>query len=288
MDFVIMNGELINRREAKVDIEDRGYQFGDGVYEVIRVYNGKMFTATEHLERLISSGKKIRMNIPYTVNEMKDMLLELVEKNNVSCGTIYMQVTRGVSSRNHAFPSNDVMPTFIAYTNQVKRPEENMKSGVKTVLHDDIRWLLCDIKSLNLIGNLLAKQHAVESGCYEVIQHRNGIVTEGSASNVSIIKDGKVITHPADHLILNGITRQVMLKSCLENDIPFEERAFTLEELTQADEVIVSGTTTEITPVVEIEGKKVGDGSPGPVTKKLQSLFKQEIEKECGTVSQLS
>lgn len=284
MDFVIINGEFINRKDAKIDIEDRGYQFGDGVYEVIRVYNGKMFTATEHLERLISSGKKIRMEIPYTVNEMKDMLLKLIEKNNVNCGTIYMQVTRGISPRNHTFPGNDVMPTLTAYTNEVKRPEENMKSGVKTVLHDDIRWLLCDIKSLNLIGNLLAKQHAVESGCYEVIQHRNGIVTEGSTSNVSMIKDGKIITHPANNLILNGITRQVILKICLENSIPFEERPFTLEELSQADEVFVSGTTTEITPVIEIEGKKVGNGTPGPVTKKLQLLFEQEIEKECGTI----
>jgi len=287
MDFVIINGEFINRKDAKIDIEDRGYQFGDGVYEVIRVYNGKMFTATEHLERLISSGMKIRMNIPYTVNEMKAMLLKLIEKNNVNYGTIYMQITRGISPRNHAFPGMDVQPTLTAYSNEVKRPEENMKSGVKTILHDDIRWLLCDIKSLNLIGNLLAKQHAVESGCYEVIQHRNGIVTEGSATNVAMVKDGKVITHPADNLILNGITRQVILKICLENDIPFEERAFTIEELAQADEVFVSGTTTEITPVIELEGNTVGNGSPGTITKKLQVLFEQEIEKECGNVVQV-
>lgn len=284
MAFVMMNGEMVNRSNAKIDIEDRGYQFGDGVYEVIRVYNGKMFTATEHLERLLESSKKIRMNIPYTVDGMKEMLLKLIEKNNLVCGTIYMQITRGVSPRNHAFPSADVRPILTAYTNEVKRPEGNMKSGVKTVLNDDIRWLLCDIKSLNLIGNLLAKQKAVEAGCYEVIQHRNGTVTEGSATNVVMIKDGKVITHPADHLILNGITRQVILKICAKNDIPFEERAFTLDELGEADEVFVSGTTTEITPVIEIEGKKVSDGTPGMITKKLQLLFEQEIETECGSL----
>ncbi|MFO1444196.1 D-amino-acid transaminase [Bacillus sp. Bva_UNVM-123] len=284
MVFVMMNGEMVNRSNAKIDIEDRGYQFGDGVYEVIRVYNGKMFTATEHLERLLESSKKIKMNTPYTVDGMKEMLLKLIEKNNLVCGTIYMQITRGVSPRNHAFPSADVRPILTAYTNEVKRPEGNMKSGVKTVLNDDIRWLLCDIKSLNLIGNLLAKQKAVEAGCYEVIQHRNGIVTEGSASNVVMIKDGKVITHPADHLILNGITRQVILKICAKNDIPFEERTFTLDELGEADEVFVSGTTTEITPVIEIEGKKVSDGTPGMITKKLQLLFEQEIETECGSL----
>lgn len=285
MKSVILNGEIINRDDAKIDIEDRGYQFGDGVYEVIRVYNGKMFTATEHLQRLIDSGKKIMMDIPYTVDGMKEMLLELIEKNQLQDGTIYMQVTRGVSARNHSFPSKDVQPTLTAYTNEVKRPEENMQLGVKTVLNDDIRWLLCDIKSLNLIGNVLAKQKAVENGCYEVIQHRNGTVTEGSSSNVVMIKDGKVITHPADNLILNGITRQVILKTCVNNAIPFEERTFTLEELYEADEVFVSGTTTEITPVIEIEGKKVGNGIPGPVTRKLQELFENEIAKECGPLN---
>ena len=285
MKSVILNGEFINREDAKIDIEDRGYQFGDGVYEVIRVYNGKMFTSTEHLQRLIDSGKKIMMDIPYTVDGMKEMLLKLIEKNQLHDGTIYMQVTRGISTRNHAFPSKDVQPTLTAYTNEVKRPEENMKSGVKTVLNDDIRWLLCDIKSLNLIGNVLAKQKAVDAGCYEVIQHRNGTVTEGSSSNVVMIKEGTVVTHPADNFILNGITRQVILKVCANNDIPVEERTFTLEELNQADEVFVSGTTTEITPVIEIEGSKVGTGTPGPVTRKLQELFEKEIEKECGPLN---
>lgn len=285
MKHVIINGEFINREDAKIDIEDRGYQFGDGVYEVIRVYNGKMFTATEHLQRLIDSGKKIMMDIPYTVDGMKEMLLKLIEKNDLQDGTIYMQVTRGISPRNHSFPGTDIKPTLTAYTNEVKRPEENMKSGVKTVLNDDIRWLLCDIKSLNLIGNVLAKQKAVDAGCYEVIQHRNGTVTEGSSSNVVMIKDGKVITHPADNFILNGITRQVILRICANNDITVEERTFTLEELNQADEVFVSGTTTEITPVIEIEGNKVGAGTPGPITKKLQELFEQEIEHECGQLN---
>ncbi|MFE8698226.1 D-amino-acid transaminase [Cytobacillus sp. FJAT-53684] len=284
MDYVIVNGEYIKRSEAKVDIEDRGYQFGDGVYEVIRVYNGKMFTASEHLERLIESGKKIGMEIPYTVSELKQLLVELITKNQLVLGTLYMQVTRGTSPRNHAFPAADVRPNLVVYSKEVGRPIENMQQGVKVILNEDIRWLLCDIKSLNLLGNLMAKQKAVEAGCFEAIQHRDGIVTEGSLSNISIIKDGKVITHPADNLILNGITRQKVLGICRNNDIPFAETTFTLEDLKNADEIFLSGTTVEVTPIIEIEGKKVGAGTVGPLTKKLQILFEGEIEKECGKI----
>ncbi|WP_102274216.1 D-amino-acid transaminase [Cytobacillus massiliigabonensis] len=285
MTYVIVNGEFIKRSEAKIDIEDRGYQFGDGVYEVIRVYNGKMFTGTEHLERLIDSGKKIGMKIPYTVSELKQLLKQLIAKNELKLGTLYMQMTRGIAPRNHAFPSSDVSPTFVAYSKEIGRPADNMKTGVKTILNEDIRWLLCDIKSLNLLGNLMAKQKAVEAGCFEAIQHRDGVVTEGSLSNISIIKDGKVITHPADNLILNGITRQKVLDICRNNDIPCSETPFTLDDLKNADEVFLSGTTVEITPIIEIEGAKVGDGSLGPITKSLQELFVKEIEKECGTIS---
>lgn len=284
MEYVIVNGDFISRSEAKVDIEDRGYQFGDGVYEVIRVYNGKMFTGQEHLERLMESGKKIGLEISYTVEEIKTMLTELIEKNQLTLGTIYLQISRGVAPRNHAFPSSDIGHTFVANTKAVGRPVENMESGVKTILMEDIRWLLCDIKSLNLLGNLMAKQKAVEAGCFEAIQHRGETVTEGSSSNVAIIKDGVMITHPANNLILNGITRQKVLQICRSNDIPVEERAFTLEELQQADEVFLTGTTVEVTPIIEIEHTKVGNGEPGPITRKLQELFEKAIKSECGSL----
>ena len=212
------------------------------------------------------------------------MLTELMERNQLTTGTIYLQVSRGIAPRNHAFPSSDVQQTFIANTKAVGRPVENMKTGVKTILLEDIRWLLCDIKSLNLLGNLMAKQKAVEAGCFEAIQHRGDTVTEGSSSNVSIIKDGKVITHPANNLILNGITRQKVLEVCRNHAIPVEERAFSLEELKQADEAFISGTTVEVTPIIEIDGEKVGNGSPGEVTKHIQALFNQAIEKECGSL----
>ena len=283
MDYVIVGGEIVDRGLATVDIEDRGYQFGDGVYEVIRVYNGKMFTAREHLIRLQESAEKISIQIPYQPSELEEMLKDLIEKNMLTNGIIYMQFTRGVSPRNHAFPHN-VASTFVAYTRKVDRPVSSMQEGVKAIFIDDIRWLRCDIKSLNLLGNLLAKQKAVEAGCFEAIQHRGDIVTEGSSSNVAIVKNGTVITHPANNLILNGITRQKVKQVCEQNQIPFEEKEFTVEEVLRADEVFLSGTTVEVTPIVEVEENKISGGTPGEVTKKLQQLIKDEIEKECGTI----
>lgn len=284
MEYVIVGGELLERALATVDIEDRGYQFGDGVYEVIRVYNGKMFTAKEHLNRLYESGEKISIQIPYETSELEDMLHGLIEKNKLNNGIVYMQFTRGASPRNHAFPHN-VAPTFVAYTRKVERPVSSMEEGVKTIFTQDIRWLRCDIKSLNLLGNLLAKQKAVEASSFEAIQHRGDIVTEGSSSNVLIVKSGTVISHPANNLILNGITRQKVKQVCDHNQIPFEEKEFTVEDLLHADEVFLSGTTVEVTPIVEVEEKKISGGIPGEVTKKLQQLLKKEIEKECGAIS---
>ncbi|MGG3560315.1 D-amino-acid transaminase [Neobacillus rhizosphaerae] len=282
MNFAIINGKLVNRSEAKVDIEDRGYQFGDGVYEVIRVYNGKMFTVKEHLERFVKSADSIGITLPYTIDECTALLEELVTKNKLVEGTIYMQITRGTSPRNHVFPARDVVPTLVAYTKEVARPVESFTHGVKTIFIEDIRWLRCDIKSLNLLGNLLAKQKAAEQGCFEAIQHRGDQVTEGSSSNVFIVKKGTVITHESNHLILKGITKEVILQLCAQNNIPVEERTFTLDELVAADEVFLSSTTAEVMPIVEMNGDKVKEGLPGPITRKLQTLFTLEIEKQCG------
>ncbi|MBX9973395.1 D-amino-acid transaminase [Cytobacillus firmus] len=285
MEYVILNGDLIERSEAKVDIEDRGYQFGDGVYEVIRVYNGKMFTAMEHLERLLESGKKIELNIPYSSEQLKQMLAEMIERNNLELGIVYMQFSRGTSPRNHAYPGADVAPVLTAYTRETSRPVESMRNGVKASLIEDIRWLRCDIKSLNLLGNIMAKQKAAQSGCFEAIQHRGDTVTEGSSSNIAIVKDGTLYTHPATNLILNGITRRKINEICRENGVALEESAFTKDDLLDADEVFMSSTSAEITPITEIEGKPIGNGSPGPITNKLQNLFEEAIEKQCGSLT---
>lgn len=282
MAFALLNGQIINRSEAKVDIEDRGYQFGDGVYEVIRVYNGKMFTVNEHLQRFVKSADSIGITLPYTAKEIAEMLEELLKKNNLKLGNIYMQITRGTAPRNHLFPPANVPPTLVAYTIKADRPMEKLEKGVKTILTEDIRWLRCDIKSLNLLGNLLAKQKATEAGCYEAIQHRGQDVTEGSSSNIYIVKNGVVITHESNHLILKGITKDVILGMCGKNNIPVEERTFSVDELGDADEVFLSSTTSEVMPVIEINGTKVASGVPGSVTKKLQTFFEQEIESQCG------
>ena len=282
MAFALLNGEIIPRNEAKVDVEDRGYQFGDGIYEVIRIYNGKMFTANEHLKRFEKSAQSIGISFPYKAETIIEMLEQLIKKNNLDLGIVYMQLTRGTAPRNHAFPTEVVRPTLVAYTSKVERPLNPVKDGVKTILTEDIRWLRCDIKSLNLLGNILAKQKAAEQGCFEVIMHRGDDVTEGSSSNIFIVKNGVVITHQSNNLILKGITKDVILRKISENHLNVEERAFTLEELAGADEVFLSSTTAEVMPIVEIDGKKVSDGTPGPVTRKLQKLFTNEIEKQCG------
>ncbi|MFP7474120.1 D-amino-acid transaminase [Niallia taxi] len=282
MSIVWMNGAFIDRSEAKVDIEDRGYQFGDGIYEVIRVYNGKLFTANEHLERLLGSGDKLSIKIEYTVEELKLLMEQLVEKNKLETGIIYMQVTRGTSSRNHAFPAEDTPPTYIAYTKEVSIPYEQLDNGVEAITVEDIRWSRCDIKSLNLLGNVIAKQKATEAGCYESIQYRELTVTEGSSSNIWIMKDNSVKTHEANQFILNGITRQKIIQLCKENEIEIIEEAFTIEDLIDADEVFLSSTTAEVMPIISINNVPVGNGEIGPVTRNLQKLFKDAIESECG------
>lgn len=284
MEYAILNGEIIDRSQAKVDVEDRGYQFGDGVYEVIRVYNGKMFTLTEHLKRFADSAESIGISLPFTRLKLTEMLEELTQKNNLHTGNIYMQVTRGTAPRNHLFPTGNVTPTLVAYTIKGVRPLENLKSGVKSILTEDIRWLRCDIKSLNLLGNLLAKQKASEQGCFEAIQHRGQDVTEGSSSNIFMVKNGTVITHESNHLILKGITKDVILNLCSKNNIPVQERTFSLAELEDAEEVFLSSTTAEVMPVIEIDGNKIRSGIPGTLTRKLQDLFEKEIEKQCGSL----
>ncbi|WP_043934062.1 D-amino-acid transaminase [Bacillus sp. EB01] len=285
MEFVVLNGDIISRDKASIDVEDRGYQFGDGVYEVIRVYNGTMFTAMEHLERLEASAKKIGISLGWTIQELELKFKELIDKNQLTTGIVYLQVTRGISPRNHVFPPAGTAQTLVAYTRKTDRPLQTITNGAAAIVEEDLRWLRCDIKSLNLLGNILAKQKAADAGCYEAILHRNGTVTEGSSSNIFIVESGTIYTHSADNLILNGITRQTLAKLCQREGILFVEKAFTVEDLNSADEVILASTTSELTPIVKIDGKLVGNGEPGPVTRKVQMLFEQEIEKQCGSIA---
>ncbi|MGM9944712.1 MAG: D-amino-acid transaminase [Lysinibacillus sp.] len=277
MGYSLWNDRIVADNEVVVDKEDRGYQFGDGVYEVVKVYNGQLFTLEEHVERFYASAEKIHITIPYTKDKLYTLLHQLVEANEINTGHIYFQITRGACPRNHIFPGDDVAPVLTGNAKENPRPVANFENGVKATFVEDIRWLRCDIKSLNLLGAVLAKQQAHEKGCYEAILHRGETITEGSSSNIYGVKDGVLYTHPADNLILNGITRQVIFKCAEEIGMPIKEEAFTKEQLLAMDEVIVSSTTSEVTPVIDVDGQAIGSGKPGEWTRKLQAQFDTKI-----------
>ncbi|MBC2287036.1 D-amino-acid transaminase [Listeria farberi] len=281
---VLVNNHLVEREDATVDIEDRGYQFGDGVYEVVRLYNGKFFTYNEHIDRLYASAAKIDLVIPYSKEALRELLEKLVVENNIHTGNVYLQVTRGVQNpRNHVMPDDFPLEGVLtAAAREVPRNERQFIEGGTAITEEDVRWLRCDIKSLNLLGNILAKNKAHQQNALEAILHRGEQVTECSASNVSIIKDGVLWTHAADNLILNGITRQVIIDVAKKNGIPVKEADFTLTDLREADEVFISSTTIEITPITHIDGVQVADGKRGPITAQLHQYFVEEITHACG------
>lgn len=277
MTKILWNDQIVEEKEVKIGFEDRGYQFGDGIYEVIKIYNGDLFTATEHIDRLYASADKIQLVMPYTKDKLHQLMHELIETNELQNGQIYLQVTRGNSPRIHNFPNPAVSSVLTAYTKETTRPLAQLESGVKACFVEDIRWLRCDIKSLNLLGNVLAKQEAVTKDCFEAILHRGETVTEGSSSNMYGIKDGVLYTHPVSNLILNGITRKVILDCCEEIGLPIVEKAMTKEETLQMDEFIMSSTNAEVMPIISIDGNAIGDGKPGEFTRKLQKAFEQKI-----------
>jgi len=269
--YILYNDNFIDEKELSIKYEDRGYQFGDGIYEVIRIYSGKPLCMDEHLIRLEKSAEGIKLNLSVETINLNNKLKKLISLNNLQDGIIYLQITRGVAARNHAFPL-DSKPILIAYTKEIVRPTFEIDNGVQVVTVEDIRWLKCNIKSINLLGNVLAKQHAVEKGAKEAIQVRNNIVTEGSSSNFFIIKDNAIYTHPANNLILRGITRDLVEILAEKLGIPFIEKEFTLEEVLAADEAFITSTTFEITPVLKIDQQLVFK-EPGPITRTLQKEF---------------
>jgi D-alanine transaminase len=277
MEWILHNEQFVKEEDLILSKEDRAYQFGDGIYEVIRVYEGNLFTAKEHIDRFYESADKIKITVPYTKDVFHKLLYDLVEMNEIDTGQVYVQISRGASIRQHHFPES-CPPVLIAYTKQVERPMELMQAGVKGKFIEDVRWLRCDIKSLNLLGNILAKQEAFEEGCYEAILHRGELVTEGSSSNMYGIKNGILYTHPATNLILNGITRRVILQLCQEQGIEVQETAFTKTEALGMDEFFMSSTTAEIMPIVEVDGNKFGTGVPGELTVKLQGAFESKLK----------
>ncbi|MEX2381611.1 MAG: D-amino-acid transaminase [Opitutales bacterium] len=277
MKIILQNDLIIPRGDAVADIDDRGYQFGDGIYEVIRYYGGRPFMMEEHLTRLWRSARELGIEIEFTQEELEARLGDLAKKSAAGTGALYIQVTRGVYSRIQEFPPSDLPVQLTAYFRELVRPDEKIATGVAVALVPDIRWLRCDIKSLNLIPNVLGRQKAKERGCYEAIQHRDSVVTEGAFSNVFRISGKTVFTHPANNFVLSGVTRGRVLEVCAAGGVVVEEEAFTVEELLSADEVFITSTTNEVMPVVKVDDKVIGGGKPGAMTKRIQSLYEQSI-----------
>jgi D-alanine transaminase len=276
--MILFGDKFVTREQVNIDLEDRGYQFGDGVYEVIRVYYGKPFYLKDHMERLKHSLEEISIPLPYSLERLEELLEELIRINQLQEGNIYLQITRGISSpRNHLFPA-EAKPVLTAYTIHADRPLELTEKGVSVITTEDIRWLRCDIKSLNLLPNVLAKQKAKEAGCFEALFVRNGVFTEGSSSNVFFVKGNELYTHPSNQLILHGITRKIILQIAEEKQIPVHFEALPVEELHSVDECFLTGTNAEVMPVIRIDEQKVGSGKPGPVTRLIQQQFEQKIE----------
>lgn len=266
----------MNRDELVYPYEERGLQFGDGVYEVIRVYHGTYHLLTEHIERLFRSAQAIKIELPVTKEQLTQLLHELLQQNNMTDdGKVYLQVTRGSAARDHVFPEN-VPANLYAYIEQLPRNIKNLKHGVCAITHEDTRWDYCSIKSLNLLPNVLAKQEAKEKGCYEAILHKDGLVTECSSSNVYYVKNNKIYTHPATKNILHGCVRMRVEQFAKQLDIPFIEEAFTLEDVPTADEMFLTSTTSEVLPIIKVDDQPIGNAKPGPITRTLQAAYERD------------
>ncbi|MFA1819866.1 D-amino-acid transaminase [Virgibacillus oceani] len=274
---IILNQTRFTHRDSlKYPYEERALQFGDGVYEVIRIYQGEYHLLKEHVDRLFRSAEAVKIKLDITNKELTDLLLELLEKNEVTeDGKMYLQVSRGSAPRDHIFPA-DVTANMYGYIEDFPRNVELLKNGVSTITHRDVRWEYCYIKSLNLLPNVLAKQEAKEHGGYEAILHKDGLVTECSSSNVYMIKDGEIFTHPASNNILHGCVRMRVEDFAGELKIPFKEEAFEVEDIQIADELFLTSSTSEIMPIVKVDNTQINDGKPGEITRRLQEAYEKD------------
>jgi D-alanine transaminase len=279
----LVDGKIIDLNEQVIQMEDRGYQFGDGVYEVTRVFNGRCFGFKPHMDRLFYSLRELKIPAVYTTEELAEFHERLIKESGLKEAGIYLQITRGVAPRAHGFPEN-VVPRLTMTIRPANANNELRAAGATGVFAPDVRWLRCDIKTINLLGNLLAKQKAIQAGAYEAIQVRdNGTVTEGSSSNFFVVKDGVLWTHPVSNLILNGITRRYVLeKVAPQLGLTVVEKEFDVAFVKKAEEAFVTGTITEIMPFIALDGEPVGDGKVGPVAQKLINAFQAIIREECG------
>nr|VFK38107.1 MAG: D-alanine transaminase [Candidatus Kentron sp. TC] len=272
MSIAYLNGVYTPLDEARVSVLDRGFLFGDGVYEVIPVYGGKGFLRDRHLTRLENSLAATRIENPHVRAQWENLLDEVIRRNGGGNQGIYLQVTRGSAPRLHAFPKG-ISPTVLMTSQPLALSAH--PSPAKTITRPDIRWGRCDIKSIALIGNILLRQEATDVGCLETILIRDGRITEGAASNVFIVRQGRVMTPPASPLLLRGITRDFVIEQCAEANLPIHEVTVSEAALRDADEAWITGSLMGIAPVVEIDGAPVGSGRPGPLWEKIHALFRR-------------
>ena len=277
--MVYINNRIIPVEEATISPFDRGFLFADGVYESIRTYNGKLFRFKDHLDRLKRSLKEIRINFN-NLDSLENIIYDLIKKNEIDGeALVYLQITRGSAiPRTHGFPSGKVSPTLFISVKEFDEDFAEQEKGVKVILQEDVRWLRCDIKSTSLLPVVMASQKATEENAAEAILIRDGIITEGTHTNFFAVKNETVFTAPSSRLILDGITRKVVLEFCDKFKIDCREEFINKDDLKSYDEFFITSTTKEITPVVKIDYWSVNEEQPGQITKSLQSVFKKIAE----------
>ena len=280
-DIVYLNGSFVPRAEARVSVEDRGFVFGDGVYEVLRAINGRLFATRFHNRRLEKSlaGVRIALQGDDSPERFVDIGKQLLKENNLTGGeaTVYMQVTRGAATRAHNFPSADTPPTIYISVARFTPYSEFAEKGATAITHPDLRWGRCDLKTLNLLPNVLASQVAKERGTFEAMLIRDGVVTEGTKTNFFGVVNGSLRTHPCDSHILPGITRSVLRELAAALSIELDETPIKESELPKLSELFLTGTTTDVMPVVRLDDKPIGLGKPGELTRKLQRVLQESL-----------
>jgi len=278
MDFP--DGEILPRSQIRISPDDRGFYFADGVYEVMRTYSGKIFRQSEHLKRFEKSLSAVRINVP-DIERIGPICEEFLHLNNLQGKDVffYIQATRGVWQRSLVFPPAGVIPTLYISVTEIVAPVAEQENGIRAITVEDIRWQRCDIKAIGLLPSVLARNQATEAGAEEAIFVRNGLLTEGTHTNLFAVKDGVVFTHPLNNYILPGITRTVVLELCNFIGLEVNEEAIELGRLGEFDELFVTSTTYEVVPVVVVNGQKIRDGKPGEITRRLQGAFRDYIAR---------
>ena len=284
---VYLNGELLPRERATLSVDDRGFIFGDGIYEVTRVVNGRLFEADRHMRRLFYGLRGINIEPRLTAEEIIDIHYRLIRENELTTGEgyVYLQITRGAAPRTHYFPPAGTAPTVFLSTSTFTPNRAQREAGATAVTYPDIRWSRCDLKTVNLLGAVLAKQAAVSTGALEAIFIRDGVITEGSHTNVFGVIDGELRTYPRSNYILPGITRDVVLELALDEGVNVRETPILQTEIGRLDELFVTGTTSDVTPIVQLDGKPIASGKPGPITRQLAAALDRKLYASAPTSS---